>query len=512
MRKSRLVGTFRPALLAWAACVIAVPFASDGAWAADKPPARAASRPAAGDRKPPEATVTGGVAAVVNDMVVTKGDVEDRVNLGLLTSGIPDTAEARSQLRPQVLRQLIDEKLQLREAYGKGATVSADELRKAVDNLAKSNKMDRPAMEKMLAGRGVPLSTLESQIKAGLAWRKLLQRRVGQEVSIGDAEVDAALDKLKRSVGKPERLLAEIFLAVDQPGREAEVRRTADRLVEEARRSGNFGGVARQFSQAADASTGGDLGWVLDGELGDELDAAVRNLRPGQISPPVRSADGWHIYLSRAQRVFGSSAPAQEAPQPVATAPRPMIQKPDLKRAKVHLAQAVFPAEADTDAARKTAADKAEALRKTVKGCADFLAKGKQLGSPESGDMGTQMVRDLHPGLQGFAVAYPAGQASPVMKGPGGALLLMVCGRDVPMITVPAPKGALPPGAAPAPAQEAAAAPVPTPAPAPAPRKEDIRLPSRQDVENQLFNERAERVSRRLIRDLRRDAFIEIRS
>lgn len=507
MRHTRLVGTFRPALLAWAVCALAVPVADDGAWAAGKPPASAVAKPAG------ETTVTGGIAALVNDRAITKSDVEDRVKLGLLTSGIPDTAEARAQLRTQVLRQLVDEMLQLQEATAKGTVVSNDELKKALDNLAKSNKMDRAGMERMLGERGIPLSALEAQVKAALSWRKLLQRRVGQEVSIGDNEVDAQLDKLKRSVGKPERLLAEIFLGVDSPDREAEVRRTADRLVEEIRRSGNFAGVARQFSQAADASEGGDMGWVLEGDLGDELDAALRNLRPGQISPPVRSPDGWHIFLSRAQRVFGSSAPAREAPrQPVARA-RPMIQKPDLKRAKVHLAQVVFPAEADTDAARKAAADKAEALRKTVKGCADLLAKGKQVGGPESGDMGTQMVRDLHPGLQGFAVAYPEGQPGPVMKGPAGALLLMVCGRDVPMITAPAPKGALPPGAAPAPAEaRPPQAAEPAPAPAPAPREEDITLPSREEVENQLFGERAERVSRRLIRDLRRAAFIEYRS
>jgi len=320
-----------------------------------------------------------------------------------------------------------------------------------------------------------------------------MQRRIRQEIVVGEEEVDAALERLKANIGKPEYLVAEIFLAVDSPDQDDEVRRTADRLVEEVRRGGNFPALARQFSQSAGAASGGDLGWVRTGEMSGEVDRALATMRPGQLSPPLRTATGYHILLVRGQRAFGSSGGEQMAPPPQPVAPRPQ-PRPDIAKASVNMKQIILPIASKEEA--KGIKDRAEALRKSIKSCGDFEAKAKATGIPEAGDMGTLRVKDLPPGLQQLAVGIPLGQPSPVLMSPGAAVILIVCKRDVPLIQPP-PEAAPKPVAAP-------------PPPPPAPVKE-ARLPAREEVERDLVGERADLLSRRYLRDLRRSAFIEVR-
>lgn len=443
---------------------------------------------AASARQPAAAPAQGGerIAAVVNQDAVSSSDVEARLRLALLGSGLPDNAEVRQRLRPQVIRQLVDERLQLQEAKRLGVNIPASEIDAGINRLAQQNGASRANLLTMLSSRNVPIGTLKSQIEATLAWQRVLQRRVRQDIVIGAEEVDAAYDRLKAEIGKPEYLVAEIFLAVDRPGQDAEVQRLAQRLSEDLRRGANFVAVARQFSQSAGAANGGDLGWVRSGDLRNELDVALKGLRAGQLSQPIRSADGYHILLVRAQRAVGSKTVVQAPP------PRPRAEpKVDVARATVNMRQLMFPAAANTDAARAAAKAQAEATRKGIKSCADFQARANAAGQGDTYDMGVMKVKDMQPGLAQLAVSIPVGQPSPVLSGPGGALLLIVCSRNAPTI---------------APPPEAAPPPPPQPQPV-----NDARLPTRDEVESDMINQRADALSRRYLRDLRRSAFIEMR-
>ncbi|MGF7173129.1 peptidylprolyl isomerase [Azospirillum doebereinerae] len=453
--------------------------------------------------KPPVAKAQGGapatpdserIAAVVNDDVISISDVNARIRLALLNTGTQESQETRQRLAPQVLRQLVDERLQLQEAKRSGISIAQAEIDESVKRIAEQNRMGRPQLETLLKNQGVPISALHEQVRALMAWQRVMQRRIRQEVVIGEEEIDAAMERLKANIGKPEYLVAEIFLAVDSPEQDDDVRRTADRLVDEVRRGGNFAALARQFSQSAGAASGGDLGWVRSGEMAGEVDRALATMRAGQLSPPVRTSTGYHILLVRGQRAFGSSGGEVVMPPPQPVAPRPQ-PRPDIARASVNMKQIIIPIASKEEA--KAVKDSAEKLRKSIKSCADFESKAKATGIPESGDMGTLRVKDLPPGLQQLAVGIPLGQASPVLMSPGAAVILIVCKRDVPMIQPP-PEAQPKPAAAP-------------PQPQTTPVKE-AKLPGREEVERDLIGERADLLSRRYLRDLRRSAFIEVRT
>ncbi|WP_192499332.1 foldase protein PrsA [Skermanella pratensis] len=211
-----------------------------------------------------------------------------------------------------MLRSLVDERLQMQEASRANISVTDKEIDEAFGRVAEQNQMKRDQLEKMLASQGVPRSALESQIRATIGWGKLVQRRLRPSIEIGEEEIDAVLQRIEANAGKPEYLAAEIYLAVDSPEREEEVRRLADRLVEQIGQGASFPAVARQFSQSAGATNGGDLGWVQQGQLPEELDGALRDLRPGQASRPIRSLTGYHILLLREQRTTGTVLPPRD--------------------------------------------------------------------------------------------------------------------------------------------------------------------------------------------------------
>ena len=456
-------------------------------------PAESAAQKAKGQQAQPPAQggqsagqVGERIAAVVNEDAISVSDVNARLRLMVVSAGMPDSAETRQRLMQQVLRQLVDERLQIQEAKRLGITVPPADVDKAVEQLAQQNRMDKAKLVKFLADSGIPQSTLTEQIRAQLSWQRVMQRRVRQEVAIADEDVDAAMQRVKESIGKPEYLVAEIFLAVDNPDQDEQVRRAGERLIDEIRKGGNFAAVARQFSQSTTAASSGDLGWVRPGELDPQIDAALAQLRPGQLSQPVRTASGYHILLVRSKRAVGGEEEVA-APQPVVQ----RVQKPDVTKAKVNMRQIAMPA---TDPSQlKAVAAQMEQVRKSIKSCADFTAKANAIGMPDGGDMGVLRVKDLAPGLQNLALGIPLGQPSPVINTPGGSLILIVCKRDVPMITETV-------------VEKAAAAPPPPPQPKQAPR-----LPTRDEVEGMLIQGRAELVARRYLRDLRRAAFVEYR-
>ncbi|WP_247878014.1 peptidylprolyl isomerase [Azospirillum sp. TSO22-1] len=427
------------------------------------------------------------IAAVVNEDAVSVSDVNARLRLMVVSAGMPDGAETRQRLMPQVLRQLVDERLQIQEAKRQGITVPKADVDKAVEQLAQQNRMDRAKLVKFLADSGIPQATLTEQVRAQLSWQRVMQRRVRQEVAIADEDVDAAMQRVKESIGKPEYLVAEIYLAVDNPDQDEQVRRAGERLIDEIRKGGNFAAVARQFSQSTTAASSGDLGWVRPGELDPQIDAALAQLRPGQLSQPVRTASGYHILLVRSKRAVGGEEEAAPPPQPVVQ----RVQKPDIAKAKVNMKQIAMPASDPSQL--KAVAAQMEQVRKAIKSCADFTAKANAIGMPDGGDMGMLRVKDLAPGLQNLALGIPLGQPSPVINTPGGSLILIVCKRDVPMITETV-------------TEKVAAPPPPPPKQAQAPR-----LPTRDEVEGMLIQERAELVARRYLRDLRRAAFVEYR-
>lgn len=345
-------------------------------------------------------------AAVVNDEIISMLDLNMRVRLAILATGQRESAELRQRVLSQVMRGLIDERLQAQEAQRLDISVPDDQLDSAIDQLASRNKMTREAFLDVVEQQGVLRESLLEQIRAQLVWRTLVARRLRPSVQISEEEVQEVVNRIVANRGSTSRRVSEIFLAVDSVLQEDDVRLNAERLIEQLRAGADFTALARQFSQSATAPQGGEIGWVQEGQLAPELDAALANMQDSTIAGPVRTLSGFHILLLRESR--------QAAQGDV----------------DVQIKQVLLPMADDATEERQKEVDaRAVELSKRITGCDNIEEIAAEAGASGSGDLGTMKLGDLPAPLQGVVGSIPIGQPSDPIRVDGGMSVLVVCER-----------------------------------------------------------------------------------
>ena len=193
--------------------------------AGSPPGAPTTQRPAA---QSPDSQVTETrIAAVVNDEAISVADVLSRLRMVMLSSNLTDSPETRQRIGAQVLRTIVDEKLQMQEAKRQNVTATDEEINKALAQIEKQNNMQAGQLDQVLKSHGIERSALVDQLTASIVWAKLVRRLVSQTSVVSDEEIDYALQRAKETANEPQSRVAEIFLAVDNPQQDDEVRRLA---------------------------------------------------------------------------------------------------------------------------------------------------------------------------------------------------------------------------------------------------------------------------------------------
>ena len=351
-------------------------------------------------------------AVVVNGEVITGTDIDQRLALIIAANDNKLSDEETTRLRQQVLRNLMDEMLQIQEARANEIEVDDAEVDQAYNRVAQQNFNQNPsAMNAYLTRIGSSPASLKRQIRGELSWQRLLRRNVQPFINVSEEEVKELLDRLQAAKGTEEFRIGEIFLGAT-PENEAAVAENAKRIVDQLRQGGSFVAYARQFSEASTAAVGGDLGWIRLAQLPAELASAARELSPGQLVGPVQIRGGFSIlYLIDKRQVLTAD-------------PRDAVLS--LKQVSID-----FPAGTNQAEATRRAGEFATAM-KAARGCGtvDAIAAG----------LGAQVVandqikaRDLPGPLQEVLLSLSLGESPP----PFGAIsvddrVLMMCGRADP--------------------------------------------------------------------------------
>ena len=238
------------------------------------------------------------IVAVVNKGVITESDVQTRMDLIAASSGLKPSKELDEKLRPQVIDMLIDEQIRSQEADRLGLKVDEKEIDKGFETIAHQNNIPPDVFKKALEQRGLRVGTMRDQIKAQLAWTKVIQKRIRPKVDVSDSDIDAELDRLKEKVGKDQYKVADIYLPVSDPSKKEQVGKFAAKLAEQLKGdAASFPKAARQFSQSPGAAQGRMIGWVMAGVLPKEVDAALPNLQKNDVSPAIETQTGYYIVM-----------------------------------------------------------------------------------------------------------------------------------------------------------------------------------------------------------------------
>ncbi|MDG2532721.1 peptidylprolyl isomerase [Sphingomonas sp. HITSZ_GF] len=389
--------------------------------------------------------------AIVNDTVLTGTDVDQRLNLIIALNKLNLKPEERDQYRMMILRQLIDETLQIQEAKANEITVDAKEIDGSFGAVARRLQKTPEQLRAFLRQAGASERTMRKQIEGEIAWSRVLRRKV--DINVSDEEAKSVIDRLKAAQGSDEYHVYEIYLnATDD--RKQEVYAGMQRIIQQMKEGAPFDYLAKTYSESSTKGRGGDLGWVrlAPGILPDEMAKAVEEMQPGQVAGPIPLATGFSIVYLADKRKVGMADP---------------------KLAKLSLRQITitFP-KGTTEAQAQARAGSFAQATQAIKGCGD-AANVAAAQNAEMVEKDGIVIGELPNALQQIILPLQVGQVTqPFGTIEEGVRVLVVCGRDDP----PA-----------------------------------ANLPSLDQVKEGLEDQRVNLRANRMLRDIRRDALIEYR-
>lgn len=253
----------------------------------------------------PAYAATQEIAAVVNEDAISMQDVKKRMKLIMASSGLPNNKEIRERLTRQVLNSLINEQVMLQEARKLGIEVTEKEVQNGFATVAGQNKMKPEQFKSMIKRGGIDISTMRQQIEAQVAWSKVVQKKLRPRVTVSERDINDAQERLQAKLGTTEYLTAEIFLPIDDAKSERDVRTLAHRLVREIKSGkASFFKLAQQFSKSAGAMQGGDVGWLQETHLNEEILKGLKSVNKNQVAGPIKTLSGYHILFLRNTRTL----------------------------------------------------------------------------------------------------------------------------------------------------------------------------------------------------------------
>ena len=275
--------------------------------AADALPPAAASAPApAAEPAKPAGKLLDRVVAIVNDGVVTQSDLDEQ------TAMIVDRLkEQKTQLPPadvlrkQVLDRLIVQEVQFQRAERIGLKVSDEQVNSALSDIAQRNNIALSQLPAALAQQGVDFGGFRDNIRKEITLQMLRQRDVLSKISVTPRELEQFIERLKKLPSeKDEYNLAHILLAIPPDSTQAQVDEIAKRAQEiyERAKTEDFSRLAVAYSNSQTALEGGSLGWRKGPELPTVLAEIIVSLKPGEVSKPLATPNGYHLVKLVAKR------------------------------------------------------------------------------------------------------------------------------------------------------------------------------------------------------------------
>ncbi|HEY0052255.1 MAG TPA: peptidylprolyl isomerase, partial [Caulobacteraceae bacterium] len=290
-----------------AAALIGGPAVAQAPAPAPAAPQAAASRPAAA----PTFQIREGVVATVNDQLISSFDLRQRMLMLIVDSQIQPTEENLPSIQQAAIRQLVEERLQAQEiARFPDLVVGEPDIDARLAEIAASSSMTLEAYMRARTERGVHPRSIREQVRTNIGWIRLVGGRFGGRARVGEEQITATIAQLAAAAAKTQYRVAEIYIDAAQAGGQQQALNSANQLVQEMLRGAPFDRVARQFSNSPTARGGGDMGWLVDGEIRPELQRVLSQMQPGALARPIPVEGGVYVIYLIDKRTGGVSTVA----------------------------------------------------------------------------------------------------------------------------------------------------------------------------------------------------------
>lgn len=386
------------------------------------------------------------IAAIVGDDVITTADVSERRDLIMATSGIAPTVENQEKLTPKVVQVLIDETLQLQEAKRQSQTVTDEELEKAIGEMTARDNNEN--IRDFIKKRGLSVRSMENQVRAQLAWTKVVQRKLRRNVTISQDEVARAQKAQASSPGDEELRIQALEMRISSADKETSTTKLAEEVALELKAGAPMSTIAARLIGNPNVRYSQPT-WVPEKNLAPPLQQALRAMKTGEYTPPLRGGNAIQILQIMERKTAPKLADATEFA---------------IKQISI-----AVPKKRDKASLAKLSAV-AEALRADPGSCMDETMPKTEL--PTQVKFARLRYSAMSPEQRSIVTHLEVGDVSEPLMSPDALRLVVMCEKIEPTSNA---------------------------------------LPDAEKIRQELFSEKIELEAEKHLRNLRRDAYIDIK-
>jgi peptidyl-prolyl cis-trans isomerase SurA len=354
------------------------------------------------------------VVAVVNSEVITRLDLDEQVKVALQQlrrQGTP--LPGREVLERQLLDRLVTSKVLAQSAKETGLRIDDTQLQRAIERIAQENKTSPEQFRKTMESQGIDFNRFREELRNEILIARLKEREVDSKILITDAEIDNYLKNEQSQTGKDEEYsLAHILIMVPEQASPEQIkakRTVAEKALEQIKGGADFRQVSAGVSDAQNALDGGLLGWRTASRLPQIFVESVKTMKVGDVSPVLRSANGFHLLKLVDKR--GNESPV-------------IIQQTHARHILIRLNEVVSEAEAK---------QRLNNLKERIENDTSFaeLARlqSEDASASRGGDLGWLSPGDAVPEFERAMNALQPGEVSDPVQTPFGWHLIQVIER-----------------------------------------------------------------------------------
>jgi peptidyl-prolyl cis-trans isomerase SurA len=240
------------------------------------------------------------IAVIVNQELVTAGEVERRVERAAAEAPRGTKLPAEPELRKLATDALIDERVMISSARESGMRVEELEIDRAVQSIAQQNQISLEVLRERLRAEGTDYGRFRTNLRDQIMIERLREREVYQRIRVSDEDIERTLAQQRQAASADvETNIAQILISVPDganPATEAARRAIAEAALARVQKGEAFEAVARDVSEDSNRRAGGVIGLRPASKLPDLFVDATRGLKPGQVATElVRSGGGFHV-------------------------------------------------------------------------------------------------------------------------------------------------------------------------------------------------------------------------
>ncbi|UJP05749.1 MAG: peptidylprolyl isomerase [Nitrosomonas sp.] len=252
------------------------------------------------------------IVAVVNEDVITRHELDEAIKLGisrLQQQGLP--VPDPQALENQILESVITKKVQIQHAQEVGLSVTENELDETIQRIADDNRLSLPEFHTTLENEGIRYGKFRDEIRDEMIIARLREREIKHQVNVTEAEVDNFLQTQESAAdGQHEYRLAHILVLVTETMSSEQIQLRSQRAEQAARKiqdGEDFSQVAIEFSDAADAKSGGIIEWRSITQMGPMFVQMLETMNPDDVTQIIQSPNGFHIFKLLGRRMQENS-------------------------------------------------------------------------------------------------------------------------------------------------------------------------------------------------------------